>query len=167
MTPLRKCLKGGGCESFGRCSGFGDGAIHASARRKSLRLVLGLTLMLKTANAWPANNLIPRATDPSLTTAPPVRFLQQRFQRGNAAALRNVQKEKSSMRMKATGRDRGRPGAEKEEALWLGLDLSTQSLTAAVLRGDGVGGASNEPVVLESVNYEVRVPLYFRNQQLA
>jgi len=71
------------------------------------------------------------------------------------------------MRMKATGRDRGRPGAEKEEALWLGLDLSTQSLTAAVLRGDGVGGASNEPVVLESVNYEVRVPLYFRNQQLA
>lgn len=39
--------------------------------------------------------------------------------------------------------------------LWLGLDLSTQSLTAAVLQGDGVGGVFNEPIVLESANYEV------------
>lgn len=46
---------------------------------------------------------------------------------------------------------------EKEEPLWLGLDLSTQSLTAAVLRGDGVGGNFNQPVVLESINYEVRL----------
>lgn len=46
-------------------------------------------------------------------------------------------------------------GEEEEEPLWLGLDLSTQSLTAAVLKGDGVGGAFNEPVVLESVNFEV------------
>lgn len=43
----------------------------------------------------------------------------------------------------------------QEPPLWLGLDLSTQSLTAAVLRGKGAGGASNDPVVLESVNYEV------------
>lgn len=41
------------------------------------------------------------------------------------------------------------------EPLWLGLDLSTQSLTAAVLRGDGVGGTFNEPILLESINYEV------------
>lgn len=39
--------------------------------------------------------------------------------------------------------------------LWLGLDLSTQSLTGAVLGGDGVGAEFNEPVVLESVNFEV------------
>lgn len=39
--------------------------------------------------------------------------------------------------------------------LWLGLDLSTQSLTGAVLRGNGVGGTSNDPVILESINFEV------------
>lgn len=43
----------------------------------------------------------------------------------------------------------------QEPPLWLGLDLSTQSLTAAVLRGKGAGGASNDPVVLESINFEV------------
>lgn len=42
------------------------------------------------------------------------------------------------------------------EPLWLGLDLSTQSLTGAVLKGYGKGGAFNEPLVLESVNFEVR-----------
>ena len=47
---------------------------------------------------------------------------------------------------------------EKEEPIWLGLDLSTQSLTAAVLQGDGVGADFNEPVVLESINYEVCAP---------
>lgn len=44
--------------------------------------------------------------------------------------------------------------AEKDP-LWLGLDLSTQSLTGAVLRGNGVGAIHNEPVVLESINFEV------------
>eukprot|EP00903_Cladosiphon_okamuranus_P010615 g10038.t1 len=48
---------------------------------------------------------------------------------------------------------------EKEEPLWLGLDLSTQSLTAAVLQGDGAGGSFNEPVVLESINYENDLPV--------
>lgn len=57
------------------------------------------------------------------------------------------------------GEEGGEREEKEEEPLWLGLDLSTQSLTAAVLRGDGVGGAFNEPVVLESINYEV--PLYF------
>lgn len=42
------------------------------------------------------------------------------------------------------------------EPLWLGLDLSTQSLTGAILKGYGKGGAFNEPLVLESVNFEVR-----------
>lgn len=42
------------------------------------------------------------------------------------------------------------------EPLWLGLDLSTQSLTGAILKGYGNGGAFNEPLVLESVNFEVR-----------
>ena len=46
---------------------------------------------------------------------------------------------------------------QEEQPLWLGLDLSTQSLTAAVLRGKGAGGTLNDPVVLESVNYEVCV----------
>lgn len=46
-------------------------------------------------------------------------------------------------------------GGGDAQPLWLGLDLSTQSLTGAVLRGEGVGGDFNEPVVLESVNYEV------------
>lgn len=45
--------------------------------------------------------------------------------------------------------------------LWLGLDLSTQSLTGAVLQGDGIGRAFNEPIVLESVNYEVKVVCIF------
>lgn len=48
-------------------------------------------------------------------------------------------------------------GEGDAEPLWLGLDLSTQSLTGAVLRGEGVGGEFNEPIVLESVNYEVSV----------
>lgn len=43
----------------------------------------------------------------------------------------------------------------QEPPLWLGLDLSTQSLTAAVMRGKEAGGASNDPVVLESINFEV------------
>lgn len=46
-------------------------------------------------------------------------------------------------------------GGVSDEPLWLGLDLSTQSLTGAVLRGNGVGGAFNDPVVLESINFEV------------
>lgn len=46
---------------------------------------------------------------------------------------------------------------QQQQPLWLGLDLSTQSLTAAILQGDGAGGRSNEPVVLESVNYEVNI----------
>lgn len=46
-------------------------------------------------------------------------------------------------------------GKEQEEPLWLGIDLSTQSVTGAVLRGSGRGGASNDPVVLESINFEV------------
>eukprot|EP00752_Nemacystus_decipiens_P002575 g2413.t1 len=48
---------------------------------------------------------------------------------------------------------------ETQEPLWLGLDLSTQSLTAAVLRGNGVGGSFNEPVILESINYENDLPV--------
>lgn len=50
-------------------------------------------------------------------------------------------------------------GNRDEEPLWLGLDLSTQSLTAAVLKGNGAGGTSNDPIVLESINFEVRVAL--------
>lgn len=50
---------------------------------------------------------------------------------------------------------RAEGGQREEDSLWLGLDLSTQSLTAAVLRGSGTGGGSNQPVLLQSVNYEV------------
>ncbi|CAM9333617.1 unnamed protein product [Pylaiella littoralis] len=57
------------------------------------------------------------------------------------------------------GEEGGEREEKEEEPLWLGLDLSTQSLTAAVLRGDGVGGAFNEPVVLESINYEKDLPV--------
>ncbi len=166
MIPSRQHYKRSGFESDGGCSGFGGGASYASpARRKSTLSVLGLTtkmLMLASANAWLSSSPRPRAGGPPSTTAPPSRYFQQRFQRDSAAAIRPVETEKSSgrgMRMKAAGRDSrsaGDAGAEKEDALWLGLDLSTQSLTAAVLRGDGVGGASNEPVVLESISYEVR-----------
>lgn len=46
------------------------------------------------------------------------------------------------------------------DPLWLGLDLSTQSLTGAVLRGDGMGTAFNEPVVLESINFDVRTDFH-------
>lgn len=41
------------------------------------------------------------------------------------------------------------------ELLWLGLDLSTQSLTGAVLQGNGTGMKYNEPVILERISYEV------------
>ncbi|CBJ33890.1 conserved unknown protein [Ectocarpus siliculosus] len=53
----------------------------------------------------------------------------------------------------------GQEQEEQGEPLWLGLDLSTQSLTAAVLRGDGVGGTFNEPILLESINYEKDLPV--------
>ncbi|CAN0504637.1 unnamed protein product, partial [Ectocarpus sp. 8 AP-2014] len=53
----------------------------------------------------------------------------------------------------------GQEQEEQGEPLWLGLDLSTQSLTAAVLRGDGAGGAFNEPILLESINYEKDLPV--------
>lgn len=42
------------------------------------------------------------------------------------------------------------------QPLWLGLDLSTQSLTGAVLKGDAAGGVHNDPVLLESINFEAR-----------
>ncbi|CAN0417590.1 unnamed protein product, partial [Ectocarpus sp. 12 AP-2014] len=53
----------------------------------------------------------------------------------------------------------GQEQEEQGEPLWLGLDLSTQSLTAAVLRGDGVGRNFNEPILLESINYEKDLPV--------
>lgn len=56
--------------------------------------------------------------------------------------------------------------AEKDP-LWLGLDLSTQSLTGAVLRGNGVGAIHNEPVVLESINFEVNLQTCWRKYMRA
>ena len=75
-----------------------------------------------------------------------------------SALLRNKYRALGSIPQMCTSSSKRNPESQQKEAesLWLGLDLSTQSLTGAVLRGRGQGGAFNEPVVLESVNFEVK-----------
>lgn len=116
------------------------------------------------ATAWllapPTATCTPRPAVPrtSWATAYSSNLFQQQSRCGNSAVRRlETGIGRRGVLMFGTTVARAAGGSqEKEEPLWLGLDLSTQSLTAAVLRGDGVGRSFNEPVVLESINYEVR-----------
>lgn len=168
--PWRRSSKHDGCENgfhscFG-CSGDTNFATRAKSKRSSSRrcvhvaslapactlFVLGMT----PATAW--FHAPPTATS---TVGPAAS--RKSWTMGHSSRLFPQQPQ----RLETGDRDRGvlmfggntmavNRAHENEEPLWLGLDLSTQSLTAAVLRGDGVGGDFNEPVVLESINYEVR-----------
>lgn len=158
--------------SFSGCSGDTNFFTPArskrgsSSGRRSASLVPTLLVMhmgITPATAWlharPAATSSPRPAGPrkSSATAHSSSLFPQQPRRENIV-VRRLEAEVRSPGTHMFGGSMTPMDApqEKEEPLWLGLDLSTQSLTAAVLRGDGVGGDFNEPVVLESINYEVR-----------
>ncbi|CAN0032112.1 unnamed protein product, partial [Laminaria digitata] len=140
-------------------------AIFKTGRISSLLLLLLSGPMISTT-AW----LVPVATWPTTRVTPPRAPFAESSEGTARSAL--VRARASSLVPQSSSRAfmfrnrlvaRGAVGTtaegqeqemQEEPPLWLGLDLSTQSLTAAVLRGKGAGGASNDPVVLESINFE-------------
>lgn len=148
------------------CNHLVRSAIFKTWRISSLLLLLLSGHMISTT-AW----LVPAATWPTTRVTPPrapfaessVGTARSALVRARASSLVPQSSSRAFMfRNRLVARGAAGTTAEGQEQemqeeppLWLGLDLSTQSLTAAVLRGKGAGGASNNPVVLESINFEV------------
>lgn len=137
---------------------------HSSSSRRSSRCLHALVLAILTsrAQAW---LLAPRrastvALEPS-SSLHAGRCCERRGRQSKTRELLRIAAGDAKRRgnrvfmFPTMATQDGQEQEEQGEPLWLGLDLSTQSLTAAVLRGDGVGGTFNEPILLESINYEV------------
>lgn len=129
---------------------------------KCISTMLLCCCLMSSARAW----LPPR---PCTSGAPPTSALSSIFTSRTAAATRKMYAPLASFYIASTvvvpTRQQRRmlcmsststADRSGSQPLWLGLDLSTQSLTGAVLKGDAAGGVHNYPVLLESINFEAR-----------